>query len=250
MTANDQLWQEYRANRDPEIRAQLIGQYLGLVHHVVRQIAVKVGDAVAYEDLVGAGMVGLVVAFEAFDLDRGTAFTTYATQRIRGSVLDELRAADPRTRQLRDRGRELQRCERELHEQLDRMPRPDEVAARLGIELSTYWEWKEASASPVHVPLDSPVMPEPRARNLVEVLPAEMPAPDAGILAEEKLEQVRNAIAFLPEQQRTVLALCYFEGLTLRQIAEVLQVTESRISQVRTAALKALRQDLINNSEG
>ena len=244
MPAADLLWNHYRETADPATRAELLGQHIGLVHHVVRQIAARVGDAVTYEDLVGAGMVGLVVAFEAFDPQRAVAFTTYATQRIRGAVLDELRAADPRTRLVRTRARDIQAAERALARELDRPPRPEEVAERLGIDIESYWEWRQGTETPVHVALDAPTGPSDRAPVLADIIPAAGPAPDAGLLAEEQLARVKDAIALLPEQQRTVLALCYYEELTLRQIAEVLHVTESRISQVRTAALKALRTQL------
>ncbi len=243
--ATDVLWEQYRRQADPETRAALLSQHVGLVHHVARPIAARVGDAVSYEDLVGAGMLGLVQAFESFDPGREVAFSTYATQRIRGSVLDELRAADPRTRLVRTRTRRLIDAETTLNRALGRAPEPAEVATSLGITLDDYWEWDRTRETPVPVALDSPVIPGVGGPTLAETIPSpDTPAPDAALLQEERLAGLRAAIATLPEQQRMVLTLCYFEELNLRQIAEVLHVTESRISQVRTAALASLRQTM------
>ena len=103
---SEYLWRRWREDQDASARAQLLSQHVGLVHHVVRQIAARVGDAVAFDDLIGAGTLGLVQAFEGFDAAKGAAFSTYATTRIRGAVLDELRAADWRPRSVRTRVRE------------------------------------------------------------------------------------------------------------------------------------------------
>jgi RNA polymerase sigma factor for flagellar operon FliA len=246
VTPSEQLWQRWRDDADASARAELLAQHVGLVHHVVRQIAARVGDALGYDDLIGAGTLGLVQAFEGFDLTKGTAFSTYATTRIRGAVLDELRAADWRPRSVRTRARHLHATADELARTLGRTPTPDEVAEALGVDLLTYWRWHADGEQSRMLPLDAPMPSSERGTvTLADMLPDhEAEAPGAPIEDAEERAALREAIAALPEQQRTVLALCYFEELTLRQIAEVLHVTESRISQVRTAALKALRQHL------
>jgi RNA polymerase sigma factor for flagellar operon FliA len=237
------LWGRYRETGDPEVRAQLLSQYVGLVHHTVRQIAARVGDAVEFDDLIGAGSLGLVRAFEGFDPDRGIAFTTYATQRVRGAVLDELRAADRLPRVARSQARAAQRAGQSLSQRLGRPATPAEIAGELGVDVATYWEWSDLAEGGGVVPMDAIVTGDDRsAVPLAERLPdTTFAEPDAELHADDRKTQLRKAIALLPEQQRTVLALCYDEGLTLRQIAAVLHVTESRISQVRTAAVKALR---------
>ena len=181
-TPSEYLWQRWRDEHDASARAELLSQHLGLVHHVVRQIAARVGDAVAYDDLIGAGTLG-------------------------------------------------------------RPATPDEVATALQIDVPTYWRWHADGETTTMIPIDAPVPSSERGNvTLGEMIPdADGPAPDAPLEEEESKRVLREAIAGLPEQQRTVLTLCYFEELTLRQIAEVLHVTESRISQVRTAALKRLR---------
>lgn len=242
--ATEVLWQRFRADGDVDARAELLSQHLGLVHHTARQIAQRVGDAVAYDDLVGAGTLGLVQALESFDPSRGFAFATFATQRIRGAVLDELRAADWRPRSVRTKGRQVAATTAAMEQRLGRRVRPEEVAKELSIDLETYWKWRNDADTGATVALDTaPAASEGARPALAELLAdANTPAPDARINRDERRALVREAIASLPEQQRTVLALYYYEELTLRQIAEVLHVTESRISQVRTAALKSLRQ--------
>lgn len=244
--APELLWARYRETGDPEVRARILGQLTGLVHHVARSVASRVGDGVAYDDLVGAGALGLVQAFGAFDAERGVTFVTYATTRIRGAILDELRAADWRPRSVRTRAREIEAATAALQHALGRPPRDDELATAMGVEPVVLLRWRGEAQSGGTVPLDAPATPAAGpgavlAERLAD--PGHQP-PDVRLEAEEQADAVRRAIASLPEQQRTVLALCYYEELSLRQIAEVLHVTESRISQIRTAAIRALRTRL------
>lgn len=240
------LWQRYQATGDPEARASILGQLVGLVHHVARQIAARVGDGVSYDDLVGAGSLGLVQAFGAFDPARGATFVTYATTRVRGAILDELRAADWRPRSVRTRARELGTAVATLHRALGRPPSHDEVATAMAVDPVLLVQWQRDAAGGGTVSLDdagdgsdgsvTPLaerLPDPQAESV-----------DHRLEEAERMDAVQEAIATLPEQQRTVLALCYSEDLSLKQIAEVLHVTESRISQVRTAALRTLRARL------
>jgi len=244
--APEVLWARYRETGDPEIRARILSQLTGLVHHVARSVAARVGDGVTYDDLVGAGSLGLVQAFGAFDSERGVTFVTYATTRIRGAILDELRAADWRPRSVRTRSREIDAAAATLHHALGRAPRDEEVATAMGVDPVQLLRWRGEAQSGGTVPLDAPVAPEagPHATLAERLADPGYVAPDVRLEAEEVADAVRVAIASLPEQQRTVLALCYYEELSLRQIAEVLHVTESRISQIRTAAIRALRARL------
>ncbi len=239
------LWQHYRATGDPEARAAILGQLVGLVHHVARQIAARVGDGVSYDDLVGAGSLGLVQAFGSFDPGRGATFVTYATTRVRGAILDELRAADWRPRSVRTRAREIGTAVETLQRALGRQPRHDEVATAMAVDPVLLLQWQRDAAGGGTVPLDDTTSGDGTATPLAERLPdPQAESVDQRLEEAEQMDAVHAAIAALPEQQRTVLALCYIEELSLKQIAEVLHVTESRISQVRTAALRALRARL------
>jgi RNA polymerase sigma factor (sigma-70 family) len=139
----DALWQRYRGTGDPAARTQLLDRYLGLVHHVARQVAARVSDVVEVDDLVSAGTLGLVQALESFDLSRGLAFSTFAMRRIRGSILDELRSRDWVPRSVRAKGRQLATAVAQLESKLGRSPEPQEVAGVLSLDLETYWRWRD-----------------------------------------------------------------------------------------------------------
>jgi RNA polymerase sigma factor for flagellar operon FliA len=249
-TLTDALWARYRSTGDQAARAQLLDRYLGLVHHVAREIGART-PAVEVEELVSAGTIGLVRALDSFDLSRGLAFSTYAVRRIRGAILDDLRSRDWTPRSVRAKNRKLLAVTASLQAALGRAPEPREVAAALEIDLETYWQWKGASEGGVMLSFDGAAMPGQRsALTLEETLDdPDAPLPGQDLTREEQVEALRKAIDQLPEKERTVLALYYYEELNLRQIAEVLHVTESRISQIRSQALRRLRGRLGDRSE-
>jgi RNA polymerase sigma factor for flagellar operon FliA len=250
-TLTDALWQRYRATGDPAARTQLLDRYLGLVHHVARQVAARVSDVVEVDDLVSAGTLGLVQSLESFDLSRGLAFSTYAMRRIRGSILDELRSRDWVPRSVRAKGRQMAAVVSQLEGALGRSPEPKEVASALSLDLETYWRWREEVDGAVLVSLDGSMsVDHAEAASLEETLQDVSAAvPGEALGHEETVATLRHAIGMLPPKERTVLALYYYEELNLRQIAEVLHVTESRVSQIRTQALKRLRQRLAPTRE-
>lgn len=240
----DRLWQRYRATGDPEARAALLNRYLGLVHHAARQVAARVSDLVEVDDLVSAGTLGLVQALQGFDLSRGLAFSTYAMRRIRGAMLDDLRSRDWVPRSVRAKGRQVTAVVANLERRLGRAPGATDIASALSLDLPTYWRWREEIDGAVLVSLDGTVVLEQaEAASLEATLPDHSSRlPGDEIAAREAAAGLRQAIAALPPKEHTVLALYYFEELNLRQIAEVLHLTESRVSQIRTQALRRLRQ--------
>ncbi|HTS87712.1 MAG TPA: FliA/WhiG family RNA polymerase sigma factor [Gemmatimonadales bacterium] len=247
----DALWRRYRATGDPAARTQLLDRYLGLVHHVARQVAARVADVVEVDDLVSAGTLGLVQALESFDLSRGLAFSTYAMRRIRGAILDELRSRDWVPRSVRAKGRQMAAAVAQLEGRLGRAPEPQEVATALSLDMETYWRWREEVDGAVLVSIDgSASVHHAEPSSLEETLrdPNAL-VPGARLDEEETVTLLRGAIELLPAKERTVLALYYYEELNLREIAEVLHVTESRVSQIRTQALNRLRQRLTPSEE-
>jgi RNA polymerase sigma factor FliA len=237
------LWQQYRRGGDLEARTQLLGRYARLVHHLARQTSRRIGPDVELDDLVGAGMLGLVRALEAFDPARGLAFSTYAVPRIRGAILDELRARDWMPRSLRSRARDISRIRAALEQTLERSPRATEVAAGMGVDLPTYLRLEALTDAREFVSIDQPG-PD-GLPSLGEVLCGSSPEADQiRWTQEERLESLRDGVAELPEKDRLVLTFYYYEGLNLRQIGEILHVTESRVSQIRTRALALLRERL------
>jgi RNA polymerase sigma factor FliA len=240
------LWQRYRDHGDPTARAQLLDRHLGLVHHAAREVARHGARTLELDDLVSAGTVGLVQALEGFDPGRGQAFSSYAMPRIRGAILDELRAQDWRSRGGRTRTRALDRAQAQLEQRLGRRPEAKDVADALGVDLETYWRWnaERGNGPPARLQLvDSrgdaggPGIAEQVADPAAE-------APDEAMAREQALRAMRRAFVELPSKDRLVLAFSFEEGLSLREIAQMLHVTESRVSQIRTRALRRLRETL------
>ena len=244
------LWDRYRATGDVAARGLLLDRYLGLVHHVAREFAAR-SAAAEVDDLVSAGALGLVRALDSFDRSRGLAFSTYAVQRIRGAILDELRARDWIPRSVRTKGRKIAAAVDLLGRELGRAATPAEVAEALELDLATYWEWRGAVDGGTMVSFEAAIpSAEGRTLALEETLPdADAPLPGDELASEEERAGMRAALGRLPERERLVLSLYYYEELNLRQIAEVLKVTESRISQIRSQALRRLRGHLSEREE-
>ena len=219
-------------------------RYLGLVYHVAREVGIRT-PAVEVGELVSAGTLGLIRALDSFDLSRGLAFSTYAVRRIRGAMLDDLRSRDWTPRSTRIKSRQLAGTVAELQARLGREPRSREVAEALGVSLEGYWDWRRGAERGVMVSFDAPPAGAEQGAVLEETIEnPDAPLPDHAMMTEERTDGVKAAIARLPEKERTVLALYYYEELNLRQIAEVLHVTESRVSQIRSQALRRLRDRL------
>jgi RNA polymerase sigma factor for flagellar operon FliA len=229
------LWHRYRTDGDPDARARLLDRYLGLVHHVARRMARRLSHA-ELGDLVSAGTLGLMRALEQFDRERGVAFSTYAVPRIRGAILDDQRSRDWLPRSARSKAKRIAEVEAELCRRLGREPLAAELAEALALDLATFWLWRQAASG-------EPVRLDERPGNgpSSDMLPDERyEAADRMVDRKEDLAALRAALTALPANERTVLALYYYEGLTLAQIGAALHLTVSRISQVRTRALRRL----------
>ena len=244
----DALWSRYRATGDADARAQLLDKYLGLVHHAAREFAART-PALELGDLLGAGTLGLMRALDTFDLSRGLAFSTYAMTRIRGSILDDLRARDWTPRSVRAKSRQHAAAVARLERQFGRAPKPREIAGELGIDLPTYWTWLSTMEGTSIVSIHESPVADNDGGTLEETLDnPEAVLPGDDVEAEEQRELLRAAIAELPDKERKVLALYFFEELTLKQIGEVLKLTESRVCQIRTQTLRKLRSRLLSSS--
>jgi len=247
----DALWGRYREAGDLEARSELLDRYLGLVYHSAREIVKRVSRDLEFDELISAGTLGLVQALEGFDHSRGLAFSTYAVPRIRGAILDELRSRDWMPRTLRARRRQLARVRADLQQRHGRTPEAKEMAAELGIELPLYWRWAEEADGRVMVALHSAAEGAHDDSRLDETIPDHaLGAPDDALTRAETLAELREAFASLPAKDRLVLSLYYYEQLNLKQIGELLHVTESRVSQIRTRALQRLRERVNRIEEG
>lgn len=222
-------------------REALILDHLPLLHHIVGRLALELPPRTDRDDLLGYGMVGLVEAADAFDPTRGLKFSTFAYTRIRGAILDELRRMDFLPRGRRERVRELDRAVRLLEQRLGAPPTPEAIAEHLGCTLDEVDEILASARSAGIVSLEDGG-PSEELFGLLADPKCDDPVGSAEF--EELKELLVRAIAGLPEQERTVITLYYAEGLLLKEIGELLSVTESRASQVHSRALYRLNREL------
>ena len=235
------LWAAFAAG-DVDARDALLRENLSLVHHVARQLARGLAADADIDELVSAGTMGLMTALESFETKRGLAFSTFAVPRIRGAILDELRRQDHVPRSVRRKTRSIALARETLTRALGRSPQPAEVAAELGVDAETLWRWQADVEGVVQVPLDGSASDRDGSTlSPADFLGSGEELIDDRLTREEEVALLREALLGLKEQERTVLSLYYFEELKAREIAEVMGVSESRISQIRSKALSELR---------
>jgi RNA polymerase sigma factor for flagellar operon FliA len=241
------LWLEYRRTRDKVIRDRLILTYAPLVKYVAGRLGSGLPAHVDEGDLISYGLLGLIGAIDRFDPTLDIKFETYAMARIRGSIIDELRSLDWVPRSVRTRAREIERAIRELEGKLERAPTDEEIAQKIGITQDELEESLTNISRSSIAALDElwSVSGEGDQISLLDTL--EDPTGDrpADALDENETREIlADAIARLPEREKLVVTLYYYEELTLREIGEVLSVTESRVSQLHTKAMLRLKSRL------
>ena len=234
-------------NRKERQREVALSKYAPLVKYVVDRLMVHLPKSVERDDLVSAAIIGLFDALEKFDASKGTKFETYAIWRIRGAILDELRALDWASRSIRRRARNVEEVSRDLGQRLGRAATEEEVAEALNlspVELSRLLDEVHGTAllslsksvstddDQDFVQLED-IVDDPTTKDVLEVLESE-----------ESREVLLKTIDHLPEQQRLVVALYYYEEMTLKEIGEALHISESRVSQIHTRAVKTLKTRL------
>jgi RNA polymerase sigma factor for flagellar operon FliA len=242
------LWRKYRASRDRQLRDRLILTYAPLVKFVAGRLGSGLPAHVDEGDLVSYGLLGLIGAIERYDPDRDVKFETYAIARIKGSIIDELRAMDWVPRSVRARARDIERAIGELEAQSGRAPSEEEIAAKLGVSQDELGEnLLEISRSSIAA-LDELWTVSSSGGDQVALIDTiedtQGPEPQAALAQTEMREALGEAIARLPEREKLVVTLYYYEELTLREIGEVLGVTESRVSQLHTKAILRLKARL------
>jgi RNA polymerase sigma factor for flagellar operon FliA len=242
------LWRKYRASHDRQLRDRLILTYAPLVKFVAGRLGSGLPAHVDEGDLVSYGLLGLIGAIERYDPDRDVKFETYAIARIKGSIIDELRAMDWVPRSVRARARDIERAIGELEAQSGRAPNEEEIAAKLGVSQDELGEnLLEISRSSIAA-LDELWTVSSGGGDQVALIDTiedtQGPEPQAALAQTEMREALGEAIARLPEREKLVVTLYYYEELTLREIGEVLGVTESRVSQLHTKAILRLKARL------
>jgi len=236
------LFAGYVTNRDPKIREEIILNYLPLVHFVLGRLNFSQSMGADYEDAASQGLIGLIEAIERYDSSYGTQFSTYATLRIRGRVLDHLRSLDWLSRTARKRARSVQQASTHLWGELHRAPTDDELASYLGMNQSALQK-ALVDANHVIFSMDSDLTNDGESEtSFHDVLADESQNNPAELLEEKELkEHLIRAIKGLNERQQILLSLYYYEELTLKEIGAVLSVSESRVCQLHARAVMDLK---------
>jgi len=252
-TELDRLWTEFKERAEQTARERLILHYAPLVKYVVGRLAAGLPHTVERADLVSYGMFGLMDALDKFDRTREVKFETYAIPRIKGAIIDELRAMDWVPRSIRFKAREVEKAYSGLESKLRRAPTDGEVAGHLGISLSELHEVVNQISFVSVMALDELVSTgdeRGEKRSLLDTLADAASAdPAAELEGQEMRGMLAAAINSLTEREKIVVTLYYFEGLTLAEIGEILGVTESRVCQIHTKAVGQLRMNLVDEGD-
>ena len=242
------LWSEYKETRSADAREQLILHYSPLVKYVAGRVSSGLPPSVEFGDLVSYGVFGLLDAIDKYDPERGIKFETYAIARIKGAIIDELRADDWVPRSVRFKAREIERAYVSMESELRRIPTDEEVAEKFGITLDEYLNLLGKLSLISLVALDelwTVSGDHPDKISLADTVEdVKVKDPSKTFEIEEMKDMIADAINKLPERERIVVSLYYFEGLTMREIGEVLSVTESRVCQMHTKAILRLHAKL------
>jgi RNA polymerase sigma factor FliA len=243
-----ELWRRYKSTGDDRARERLVVAYAPLVKYVAGRMGSGLPAHVEEADLISYGLIGLISAIERFDLEREIKFETYAITRIKGAIIDELRSLDWVPRSVRAKAREIERVNAKLEHRLQRAPTDEEMAEELGISVDEFQDSLLQISNSTVVALDELWTVSDASGDQVSLLDTlqdpDSPDPSQVLDATEVKDRLADAIARLPEREKLVIALYYYENLTLREIGEVLGVTESRISQLHTKAVLRLKSRL------
>jgi RNA polymerase sigma factor for flagellar operon FliA len=246
---NDALIRKYKASRKKLSTLQkkkIINEYSFLVKFIAQKISMRLPPNIELDDLWSAGIIGLMDAIDKYDPERDNKFKTYAEFRIRGAILDELRAQDWIPRSMREKAKTIERTISRLEQKNGRVPSEKEVAMEMQISLEEYQETLRLCSSVSLISIDEVgTFSNGDKKSLLAVLESSLESnPLSQLASAEVKKQLSQAIQELPEKQRIVLSLYYYEDLNLKEIGEVLEVTESRVSQLHTQAVLRLRSKL------
>ena len=229
------VWKEYQASKNPELKERLILEYASTVKYVAGRLSIHLGQHMEFEDLVSYGIFGLIDAIDKFDASRGVKFETYASLRIRGAIIDSIRSTDWVPRTLRQKNKKFEQLYTTLEADLGREPTEQELAEEMGI---TPEETRDLIR-------DSSVVSLVSLEDIeFDISSTDEDTPESSFSKQELRTILTEAVENLTEKERLVVTLHYFEELTLREISKVLQVTESRISQIHSKALVKMKSKL------
>lgn len=234
------LWREYARSNSNELREKLILEYAPLVKVVAGRLSMYLGNNVEYDDLVSYGIFGLIDAIDKFDCTKLVKFETYASLRIRGSILDQIRKMDWIPRTIRQKQKRIDAASKDIEATLGRNATQEEIAEKLGISDDEYTDWQTQMKVTNLVSLDEYMEQGSDVAN-GKTTSCHFAMPEE-VLEENELKQVlAQTLELLTEKERKVIELYYYEELTLKEISSILEVSESRVSQLHTKALQKMK---------
>jgi RNA polymerase sigma factor for flagellar operon FliA len=240
---NEKLWETYMASPEPHLKDEIVKRFLPLVRYVAARMSVKFPTGLDFDDILSFGVLGLLDAIDRFEPNRGFVFQTYAVPRIRGAILDELRRFDWISRNGREK---LQKFEKTLEDIAKVNGSADDASLMkaMNMDEKSYKDLLEIASRSFVVSLDDVLALEDGDMQREETIEDDAPSAFDIMEHNEETEQVADALKRLPERERLLLSLYYYEGFTFREIGQVLGVTESRVSQLHGRALSLLRAEL------
>ena len=239
----EKLWEDYQKKPTPELREKLIVEYAQLVKLVAGRLSMYLGHNVEFDDLVSYGIFGLIDAIDKFDMDKNVKFETYASLRIRGAILDQIRKMDWIPRSVRQKQKMIDSANARIEASLGRSATDEEIAEELEISIDDYYTMQGQTKVTNLVSLDefveqgSEMRMDPTGNSHFE-------QPDRAIEKEEMTKMISSALTELTDKERQVVMLYYYEEMTLKEISMVLEVSESRVSQLHTKSLVKLKKKL------
>ncbi|MEN6312946.1 MAG: FliA/WhiG family RNA polymerase sigma factor [Clostridiaceae bacterium] len=240
---NTDLWKQYHENKDPVTREALILEYSHLIKFIAGRLNIYFGSNVEYDDLVGFGVFGLIDAIDKYDINKGVKFETYASLRIRGSIIDSIREMDWVPRSLRQKNKELEKAYWEVENEIGHTASDQEIANKLKISLDEFYRLLN------DVNVTSMVSLEDFLEQNYEIgtdTPniSKADSPEYEMELSELRDILGDSIEKLPDKEKMVLSLYYYDELTLKEISAIMKVSESRVSQLHTKAIMRLRSKL------
>lgn len=240
-TNTQQLWREYKKSGQEAIRNRLMEAYFPIVKYNAERVSTKLPDEVDVDDLISAGIFGLMDAIDAFDLDRGVKFETYCAPRIRGAILDELRSMDWVPRLVRSRAHKLERVNRVLHAELGRQATSDELAKRMGVDKREFEKIRRDANAVSQVSLSRKHFETDSSRDVCEIDVLEDKRGRNPVNEVQKQDLKEVLTRGLSRAERLILVLYYYEEMTMKEIGATLDLSESRVSQMHSSILGRLR---------
>ncbi|MBQ2115901.1 MAG: FliA/WhiG family RNA polymerase sigma factor [Lachnospiraceae bacterium] len=238
-TARKRLWEDYIRLRTADLREKLILEYAPLVKVVAGRLSMYLGYNVEYDDLVSYGIFGLIDAIDKFDMTKEVKFETYASLRIRGAILDQIRKMDWIPRTIRQKQRQIDTAMKEIEQKTGRQATDAEIASYLGISEDEYFDWQNQLKADNVISLNEYV--EQGSDIPADKNGSGFETPESVIEKDEMKQMLIDALELLTEKEKKVILLYYYEELTLKEISNVLEVSESRISQLHTKALQKMK---------